>query len=161
MMGPPNLGGRWTLPPESEVGQEVSLPEFVISGLEKHSKDGMVIRCVVTWINAPYKPKPSWRTASKDQKEQYKILLENRLNSIVIPTMVSECDDVHCQDPVHKEALDWLTTELLEGVQDCAEATLPVPETVESKGRKPTPGFKAKVKPFKDIAYKWHQLVLL
>ena len=86
------------------------------------------------------------------------LLTENRLNSIMIPAMISECEDVHCQDPFHKEALDWLAAELLEGVQDSAEATLPVPKTMETKGKKPTPGFQTKVKPLKDTAYFWHQV---
>ena len=51
MLGPPNLGGRWTLPPEGVDGVEGSPPDIVINGLEKHSKDGIVISGVVTWIN--------------------------------------------------------------------------------------------------------------
>ena len=105
-----------------------------------------------------FNPKPSWKSASNQQKEEYKMMLENRLNSIVIPTMLSECEDVHCQDPVPKKALEWLAAELLEGVQDSAEATLPVPKTSESNGKKPTPGFQTKVKTFKDTAYFWHQV---
>ena len=42
----------------------------------------------------------------EEQKEQYKLLLENRLDSIKLPTQVTECKDVHCRDPVHIEALD-------------------------------------------------------
>ena len=75
-----------------------------------------------------------------------------------MPTQVTEWERVNCRDPVHLEALDWAATELLEGVQNCSEATLPVPNAREAMDRKVTPGFKIRVKPFKDVAYFWHQV---
>ena len=119
--------------------------------------ESIVLSQSVTEI-APYKPKPSWRMASEEQKEQYKYLLDTRLSSIVIPTQVTECVDVHCQDPVHLEAIDWLSIEIPEGVQDCAEAALPLPQAGGSEGKKSTPGFRTRVQPYKDNAYFWHQV---
>ena len=48
MLGLPNLGGRWTLPPEGGDAKGGGPPELVIDGLEKHSKNGIVISGVVT-----------------------------------------------------------------------------------------------------------------
>ena len=148
------------------LSEDLKVTEAGVLHHPDNSSDHEPIFCVLESLalsqsvteRAPHKSKPSWKIASKEQKEQYKLLLENRLESIKMPTQVTECENVHCRDPVHLEALDWAATELLEGVQDCAEATLPVPKAGEAKDRKATPGFKTRVKPFKDVAYFWHQV---
>ena len=48
-----------------------------------------------------------------------------RLESIVIPTQISECKNIHCQDKTCLAAIDWFAAEVLEGLQDSAEETLP------------------------------------
>ena len=85
---------------------EVLLQSVSEAGVLHHpdnSSDHEPIYCVLESLalsqsvteKAPYKPKPSWRMASKEQKEQYKYLLDTRLSSIIVPTQVTECVDVH------------------------------------------------------------------
>ena len=42
------------------------------------------------------KPKPSWKKASQDQKESYKIILENRISQLEVPSSITSCRDVKC-----------------------------------------------------------------
>ena len=127
----------------------------------------MYIYCVLESVNvssssnnaAPKNPRPSWKKASSDDKEIYKYVLEEKLNSIIIPTQISECSDLHCKDPVHLEAVDWLATEILESVQSSAELSLPCPKAGSGENkRKITPGFNQKVKPHRDTAFFWHSI---
>ena len=77
----------------------------------------------------------------------------------MIPTQISECSDPKCKNSEHLEAIDWLSAEVLEAVQRAGEETLPFPKAGSSKvGKKPIPGFKALVKPFKEDAYFWHSI---
>ena len=97
------------------------------------------------------KRQPSWRKASKEQKDDFKNVLDEKLGSIVIPTSVELCHDVKCCDPNHIEELDNFTMELLQTVQEVAENSLPIPIVSQKKQRKENkiPGWKEEVKPFK------------
>ena len=103
------------------------------------------------------KPSPSWRLASQEEKEQYKYMLDIELNTIMIPTQLTECSDPHCKDEELMEAIDWFTAETLEAVQRAGERTLPFPRAGKA-GMKGTPGFNERVKPFKETAYFWHSV---
>ena len=104
-------------------------------------------------------PRPSWKQANRDDKNMYKYLLETKLNSIVIPAQITECNNLHCKDEIHLEAVDWLATEVLEAVQSAAEEALPFPNIGNKEHRhKVTPGFNERVKPFKEKAYFWHSI---
>ena len=104
-----------------------------------------------------YNPRPSWKRATQYDKNMYKYVLETKLNAIAIPTQITECSDVHCNDEVHRQAIDWFATEVLEAVQTAAEETLPIPKISNEKDKqKITPGFNEQVKPFKEKAYFWH-----
>ena len=79
------------------------------------------------------------------------------MRSIIIPTQLTECRDPHCKKEEHIAACDWFAAELLEGIQDSAEETLPKPkEGGSNKGSKVTPGFREQVQPSKDTAHIWH-----
>ena len=107
--------------------------------------------------SATYQPRPSWRMASEEEKDQYKYKLDINLQTIMVPAQISECCDPHCKDTEHLEAIDWLSAEVLKAVQRAGEETLPFPKAGSSKiGKKSTPGFKVQVKPFKEDAYFWH-----
>ena len=43
------------------------------------------------------KPRPSWKNASKEEKDIYKFLLERKLEATIIPTEISECKNLHCK----------------------------------------------------------------
>ena len=106
--------------------------------------------------SATFQPRPSWRLASEEEKEMYKYRLEDSLKTIMVPTQITECQELHCKDEEHLAAIDWLSTEVLEAVQRAGEESLPFPKAGSlKKGMKATPGFKVQVKPFKDEAYFW------
>ena len=110
---------------------------------------------------AKQKPRPSWKKASVEQKEDYRNILDERLEEIFTPMSVTLCHDVSCRDPVHKEELDTFTLNLLSTVQEVAEMTLPVPVLGNvNKKKQNVPGWREEVKPFKDQAYFWHQIWL-
>ena len=107
--------------------------------------------------------KPSWKRASQEEKQNFKNLLEDRLNSLTIPQSVLECRDVKCRDTTHRVELDSFAMDLLETLQEIAETSLPMPavgENSKAKGQSNgvIPGWKEAVKPFKDKAYFWHQV---
>ena len=107
----------------------------------------------------PFHPRPSWKLAGQKEKEMYKYKLDTNLNHIDIPTQVSDCHDPHCKDGEHQDAIDWFAAEIMEAVQRAGEETLPFPKAgKQRKGKKPTPGFDVKVKPFKEDAYFWHSI---
>ena len=59
------------------------------------------------------------------------------------------------------EAVDWLTTEILDAIQSAAEETIPCPKAAESssnKRAKITPGFNERVKHHKDTALFRHSI---
>ena len=111
---------------------------------------------------AKQEPKPSWKNASLEEKEQYKIILDKRLCHITIPQEVATCTDVKCKNQQHCEMVDSLTIEVLEAVQLAAEESLPYSGGQNrGQGKKdPVPGWKETVKPFRDTAYFWHQVWL-
>ena len=73
------------------------------------------------------KAKPSWRRANQEEKKAFQDSLEDRLGSVQCPDSVSRCQDTKCQDESHRADLDLFAAEVLEAVQEVAEASLPVP----------------------------------
>ena len=104
-----------------------------------------------------YRPRPSWQLAGPEEKEQYKCMLDTELGSVMIPSQLSNCQDTHCKDEEHLEALDWFAAETMEAVQRAGEQTLPFPKAGKSE-RHVTPGFNEEVRPFKETAYFWHSV---
>ena len=112
-------------------------------------------------VEVPQPPKPSWKQASIMEKNFFKYMLDVKLNSIVIPTILIECENLHCKDHIHLEAVDWLTTEILNAIQSAAEETIPFPKPTDNgsnKRYKTTPGFTDRVKQYKDKALFWHSI---
>ena len=70
----------------------------------ENTSDHEPIYCVIKSITLArstsqppaYKPRPSWRMAGQDKKEQYRFMLDIELGAIMIPTQLSVCQDTHC-----------------------------------------------------------------
>ena len=106
-------------------------------------------------------PHPSWKLANTAEKDSFKYMLEVKLNAIIIPTALIECENLHCKDEIHLEAIDWLTTEILNAIQSAAEENIPCPKAVDEdsqKRSKITPGFNERVSHHKDTALFWHSI---
>ena len=100
------------------------------------------------------KPRPSWKRSNIDEKEHFKELMEVKLRSLDIPHAVRSCKDIKCKDLTHRQDLDKYIIDLLEMVQDAAEASLPTPGTSRANpDKKFIPGWTEAVKPYRDQAY--------
>ena len=102
-------------------------------------------------------PKPSWKSASEKEKNNYASVLEDRLSDIHVHASITECRDVNCKDKKHIEEADKLMEKVLNTVQKVAERCLPVPKVGKEKV-KVLPGWNESVKPLRDIAFFWHQV---
>ena len=105
------------------------------------------------------KPRPSWKRSTEEEKEQFKGLMEVKLSTLYTPLSVTDCKNIKCKDNIHKQDLDKYILELLEIVQQAAEASLPTPGTGQANpDKKSIPGWSEAVKPHRDQAYFWHQV---
>ena len=146
----------------SEIIQPKVLDAGVIHHLENTS-DHEPIYCVLESMKivqsnaqpSAHRPRPSWRLAGQAEKDQYKYMLDTELGAVMVPAQLSDCQDPHCKSEEHIEALNWFAVEMLEAVQRAGEKTLPFPKAGKA-GKKATPGFDERVKPFKETAYFWH-----
>ena len=109
----------------------------------------------------PASEKPSWKHATKEQKESFPTILQEHLTEISIPEEVQNCRNVKCNDPGHCEKADELMNTLLESVEKSAAEALPtpIPPKPPTNGKR-IPGWSTLVKPFRDKAYFWHQVWL-
>jgi hypothetical protein len=104
--------------------------------------------------------KPSWKLATKEQKQNFPSVLERNLLEISTPEEVQNCRDVKCRNTDHSEKADEFVRSLLECVEKSAAEALPTPKP---KSESPTkskqvPGWTNSVKPFRDKAYFWYQV---
>ena len=111
-------------------------------------------------LKAEYKPKPSWKRASEEEKGNYKRRLEDQLSSLHVPESLY-CMNVKCQDTNHCNDIDDFITDILEFVQSSATDSLPSPvppRSTPSSSQRHVPGWNNFVKPFRDNAYFWDQV---
>ena len=131
--------------------------------------DHSPIYCVLQYPDVPeevhdqvqQKPKPSWKKSSHEQKDCYRVMLEERISQMIIPPSVTNCRNVQCRIKAHRDDLDIFTMELLETMQGVAEENLPMPASggaTSNKEKKHIPGWTEAVKPFREEAYFWHQV---
>ena len=65
--------------------------------------------------------KLSWKKASQEQRDKYRMSLENNLKSLEIPDCCEKCFNVHCQNVNHNEACDEFLIRLLKSVENAAK----------------------------------------
>ena len=102
--------------------------------------------------------KLSWKNASQEQRDKYRMSLENNLKSLEIPDCCEKCFNVHCQNVNHNEACDKYLIGLLKSVENAAKECIPYsggnPHYIK---KKPLPAmWNDEVQPFKDKALFWH-----
>ena len=104
--------------------------------------------------------KPSWKRATKEQKESFPAILNEKLSSLSTPEEILGCADVKCRDTEHCDKADEFISQLLECVEVAAAEVLPTPNQPRKvpSNDKIVPGWKTFVKPFRDKAYFWHQV---
>jgi hypothetical protein len=138
--------------------------------LPENNSDHCLVYCVVdigdiqSEDNPPSKPsppKPSWKKASSEQKSEFHSNLELNASTITIPESLSNCWDVHCNNPGHNEDANNGIIEVLKCVEKAACENLPVPQP--PKAKKPSnniPGWSEEVHPNRENARFWNQIWL-
>ena len=101
----------------------------------------------------------SWKRATSDQKNHFKNNLENALLQLNFPATLTNCRDVHCDDPAHCEEADKMIIEILQCVEKSAYSNLPAPAPPKPKhSRSNKPGWHSLVQPYRESAHFWHQV---
>ena len=80
-------------------------------------------------------PKPSWKSASPENKEMYMETLESLLSRISVPHSVKSCKNVKCRDDSHWQDADKFAVDVLEAVQVAADISLPCPGSGKVGGK--------------------------
>ena len=104
---------------------------------------------------------PSWKKATPEQREDYRVRLEDQLKRIEVPVTTHACSNVHCKDAGHTTETDHYLIDILESVRSTAERCLPSNKRTNpdsTKKKKPIPNWKVGVQPFKDTAMFWHSV---
>ena len=73
------------------------------------------------------KPKPSWKKASDEQKQTFKIMVSQKLSDIIVPSGIAACSNVKCDDFHHTELIDSYVETVLKVVNDISYECLPTP----------------------------------
>ena len=93
-----------------------------------------------------------------EEKEHYKITLEERLNMIRVPQPILQCKEVKCRCLEFCDLVDQLAIQVLETVQTTAEECLPCRGGGEPRRVRNVAGWRDEVKLYKDNAHFWHQV---
>ena len=110
-------------------------------------------------IHEVFHPKQNWKAATSNNKKLYKSNLKERLENIDISKDLSECKDIHCNNPDHKIALDNYTLDIIESMEKAVNDEIPYTNE-KFKHKKIRPGWKEMVYPFKKESSFWYQLWL-
>ena len=99
-------------------------------------------------------PRHSWDKANNDEKESYKLTLQNLLHDVHPPLECMNCVSLRCEE--HEEAVDTYTTSICEALDRAASSCLPlVGHPVQQGGHKMTPGWTEYVKPYQTDSRFW------
>ena len=99
----------------AEIGNHI-LDAGVIHSPENRS-DHSPVYCVLSTLNIKLdtsdqfkeNSKPSWKSSTEEQKQQYKQNLEEKLNSISVPSCVVQCKNVKCSSTDHCDSVGKIT----------------------------------------------------
>ena len=72
------------------------------------------------------KIKTCWRKSSKEERLNYSRELEEKLKTVIIPSRMVNCRDVHCSNESHKVACDDHMLEILGCIEKAANKCLPL-----------------------------------
>ena len=102
--------------------------------------------------------KLNWKKTSQEQRDKYRMSLENNLKSLEIPDCCEKCFNVHCKNVNHNKTCDEFLTSLLNSVEDVAKECIPYsggnPHLTKKKPL--LAKWNDEVRPFKDKALFWH-----
>ena len=101
-----------------------SIVDAGVLSIPENSSDHCPIYCVIDAAEVPTKhtktidskPRPSWKKAEQEEKENYHNLLKVKLENLEIPQCVEMCSDVHCSDDNHQTAIDDYAASIFEAL---------------------------------------------
>ena len=102
--------------------------------------------------------KPCWSKASPEEKQSFKVTLDDFLSHVEVPESLTSCKDVHCSKKEHQNDIEKHIIEVLGSIEVKAFENLPVSSSSSSRKRKPKPGWSDLVKPYRDTALFWNQV---
>ena len=109
------------------VGISSSITSADVLHLTDNTSDHCPIYCSVN-INTLHpksripmtsQSKPCWKMATEEQREKYKVTLENDLKKLILP-IVEDCNDVHCHEECHIYEIDEFMVNMLETINSAA-----------------------------------------
>ena len=115
-------------------GLEEHIVEAGVLHISENTSDHCPIYCVVNtsgFINCdsrvvPNKIKPSWKKASKEQKDHFIMSLEDKLLNLSIPDCILKCRDTHCDTKEHIDDIDEYMNDILNALQSATTESLPM-----------------------------------
>ena len=102
--------------------------------------------------------RPAWSKATADQRNAYKLNLEERLIQIqnnAEQLHCLECQDIHCKDRSHSELRDGHMLDIRTAIIEASHVTLPMYGIGEKRPGVNVPGWSRDVKPFRDDSIYW------
>ena len=103
-------------------------------------------------------PKPSWRRAREEERENYRSSLETKLSTLQCPDSVVLCRNTQCTNETHRAELDNFCAQVLGTVQEVAECTLPIPKVQGKEKHSKSLACWDEVQQYKNDSYFWFQV---
>ena len=162
------IENNWTF--ENTVGNKSFIDHFIVSpnifdneitvsydgiNLSDHNPITLKTNCISnTSVSKERISKiTDWENSTNASIEAYKLLLDNHLMSLELPTSILNCNNILCEK--HDEILIRKLDEFLNIVKISADHTIPVKKTRNKKG---IPGWNCFVKPFKEKSIFWNNV---
>ena len=103
-------------------------------------------------------PKPSWKNATEQQKNDYKSHLQKALEDLKFDKKAICCQYAHCADTNHIHACDDLITNILKTIDKSSAKHLTQKPTNKKTRENPIAFWEQEVEPFKKNAQFWHSV---
>ena len=105
--------------------------------------------------------RPAWYKATSEDKDQYTILLHQKLTNLTAPPSLT-CSDVNCQLEEHTRERDSHVVDIMCAIMEASYECIPLsgkPSSGKKKGGN-LPGWNENVAPAKSDALFWHAVWL-
>ena len=100
-------------------------------------------------------PKRKWHAVNSDTLSNYRLALDNMLNSCDIPEGILSCQNLSCKE--HNSFIDTLHEHIVSSFINAAQETVPFTQPYSNPSRA-HPGWNVFVKSFQSEALDWHSI---
>ena len=124
----------------------------------------IVLNCSITCDRFTEKAEPSdglrrqvsWQKASDEMLASYKCILNDLLSNYEFDINMLYCNDVHCTDIKHKQAIDKLCNFIIISCIDAGTKTLPIIESTTASHN--IPYWKEECEPLRELSLHFHDI---